>query len=103
VEGVAPIDAGDAYRHTYVVFDSAQVLPRYVVHFAYHPRERLNRQPVKPINLGEIKAKVADALSMLGPAAPAATEKMLSDIGKLGVKQRRHVIWGSIGEAGCCR
>jgi len=74
-------DVGEAYRHTYVVFDTPQVLPRYVVHFAYHPRERAARAPMKPINLAEIKAKVADALSLLGPAAPAATEKMLSDIG----------------------
>jgi hypothetical protein len=80
-EGGGDLTSGDAYRHTYVVFDAAQVIPRYVVHFAYHPRERLLRQPVKPINLAEIKARVADALSLLGPAAPAATEKMLSDIG----------------------
>ena len=75
------LTSGENYRHTYVVFDSAQVIPRYVVHFDYHPRERMLRQPQKPINLDEIKARVADALSLLGPAAPAATEKMLSDIG----------------------
>lgn len=77
----ADLTSGENYRHTYVVFDSAQVIPRFVVHFSYHPRERMLRQPQKPINLAEIKARVADALSLLGPAAPAATEKMLSDIG----------------------
>lgn len=81
---VGDLTSGDGYRHTYVVFDAAQIIPRYVVHFAYHPRERMMRQPVKPINLVEIKARVADALSLLGPAAPAATEKMLSDIGASG-------------------
>ena len=79
--GGGDLTSGENYRHTYVVFDSAQVIPRYVVHFDYHPRERMLRQPQKPINLDEIKARVADALSLLGPAAPAATEKMLSDIG----------------------
>ena len=82
VEGLPVTNGGDAYRHTYVVFESAQILPRYIVHFSYSPRERLHRQPVKPINLAEIKEKVAETLALLGPAAPAATEKMLSDIGK---------------------
>jgi hypothetical protein len=71
----------DSYRHTYVVFDSAQVLPKAIVHFGYHPSERLSRQPVKPIDLDSIKHQVAAALSLLGPSAPAATDKMLSDIG----------------------
>lgn len=76
------LTSGDGYRHSYVVFDAAQVLPRYVVHFGYSPKERFHRTPVAPINLAEIKAKVAEALALLGPAAPAATEKMLSDIGE---------------------
>lgn len=83
--GSGDLSSGDGYRHTYVVFDSAQVIPRYVVHFGYHPRERLLRAPQPPINLAEIKARVADALSLLGPAAPAATEKMLSDIGACAI------------------
>jgi hypothetical protein len=83
------LTSGENYRHTYVVFDSAQVIPRFVVHFSYHPRERMLRQPQKPINLAEIKARVADALSLLGPAAPAATEKMLSDIGACGGARAR--------------
>lgn len=82
-DGSLAIEEGGAesYRHTYVVFDAAQVLPRYVVHFGYHPSERFTRQPVQSVNLAEIKAQVAAALSLLGPAAPAVTDKMLSDIG----------------------
>ncbi|RYG43881.1 hypothetical protein EON67_12385, partial [archaeon] len=85
------LDGPDMYRHQYVVFDAAQLLPRYVVHFTYHPRERFLRTPVAPINLNEIKARVADALSLLGPAAPAATEKMLSDIGTCAPPRPRRV------------
>ncbi len=92
--------AAEAYRHPYVVFDPAQVLPRYVVHFAYHPSERAHRKPIGAINLTSIKSQacnvthdmlhsrvikknvqVAEALGVLGPAASQATEKMLSDIG----------------------
>lgn len=82
-DGSLAVEEGgpESYRHTYVVFDAAQVLPRYVVHFGYHPAERFNRQPVQAVNLAEIKAQVAAALSLLGPAAPAVTDKMLSDIG----------------------
>lgn len=81
-EGGAPAaaDAG-AYRHTYVIFDSAQVLPRHVVHFTFAPGAPAPAMPPRSINLSDIKARVSDALSVLGPAAGAATEKMLSDIG----------------------
>jgi hypothetical protein len=72
---------GDLYRHTYVVFDPAQVLPRCVVHFTFNPLERPPRRPPSSVNLAEIRQRVAEALSVLGPAAGAATEKMLMDIG----------------------
>lgn len=78
-------DGGDAYRHTYVVFDGAAVLPRCVVHFAYNPAlERQQRRPAARVNIAELKQRVADALAVLGPAAGAATEKMLTDIGARG-------------------
>ena len=71
----------EAYRHTYVVFDQADVLPRCVVHFAHNPTlERQQRRPVGRVNIAELKQRVADALAILGPAAGAATEKMLTDI-----------------------
>ena len=77
----AAAGAGETYRHDYVVFDGTQAMPRYVVHFSYPPGERSHRTPISAINLSDIKARVAEALSVLGPAASAATEKMLSDIG----------------------
>ena len=73
---------GEAYRHTYVVFDTAAILPRCVVHFALNPLERLQRRPVARVNIAELKQRIADAMAVLGPAAGAATEKMLTDIGE---------------------
>ena len=78
-EGAA--SPADAYGHTYVVFEPAQVLPRYVVHFGYSPSQDAQAKTVGPINLSDIKARVAETLAVLGPAAGMATEKMLSDIG----------------------
>lgn len=49
--------AADKYSHTYAVFDSAQVLPRYVVHFTYDASERQHRAPINPINLMDIKVR----------------------------------------------
>lgn len=72
---------GTAYRHKYMVFDNAQVLPRYVVHFTYDPASPAPRQKAGEINLAELKAKISDALSVLGPSASAAAEKMLADVG----------------------
>ena len=73
---------GDSYRHTYVVFDSSSVLPRCVAHFALNPAlDRQQRRPAARVNIAELKQRVADALAVLGPAAGAATEKMLTDIG----------------------
>ena len=81
VEGGAGAGAGEAYRHTYVVFDGAAVLPRAVAHFSLNPAlERQQRRPVPRVNIAELKQRVADALAVLGPAAGAATEKMLTDI-----------------------
>jgi hypothetical protein len=75
-------ESGDEYAHRYVVFDAAQVLPRYVVHFSLQPgAAEAPKRRAGDINLEDIKARIADALSVLGPAASAATEKMLSDIG----------------------
>lgn len=73
--------SAEAYRHTYVVFDGAAVLPLCVAHFAFNPAlERQQRRPVPRVNIAELKQRVADALAVLGPAAGAATEKMLTDI-----------------------
>jgi hypothetical protein len=73
--------AGDLYRHTYVVFDPAQILPRCVVHFTFNPLDRPPRRPPSAVNLAEVRQRVVEALAVLGPAAGAATEKMLMDIG----------------------
>ena len=76
-------DPGAGYRHTYIVFNGAQVLPRYVLHFSFSPADavRARAHPINAINLSDIKARVSDALAVLGPAASAATERMLTEIG----------------------
>lgn len=68
------------YRHRYMVPDSSQVLPLYLVQFSYDPNVVENKV-VGGIDLADIKARIAETLSVLGPAAAAATEKMLTDIG----------------------
>lgn len=77
----SPASAGEGYRHRYVTFDAAQALPRYVVHFTYDPREKQARRPIEAVDLSDIKSRIAETLAVLGPAAAAATEKMLTDIG----------------------
>jgi TLD len=75
-------DMGSSYRHNYVIFDPAQALPRYVVHFTRRKDTTaiLQRRRLEGLDLASIKAKVSAALSVLGPAAGEATEKMLTDI-----------------------
>jgi len=63
-----------------MVPDSSQVLPLYLVHFNFDPNVAENKV-VGGIDLADIKARIAETLSVLGPAAAAATEKMLTDIG----------------------
>lgn len=72
---------GPGYAHKYVVFDGAQSLPRYVVHFTFDPVSPVSRQKVGEINLSELRSKIAQALSVLGPSASAAAERMLADVG----------------------
>lgn len=76
---------GESYRHRYIVFDASQILPKYVVHFTYNPttdsHSSTGRKPIAAIDLSDIKARIAETLAVLGPAAAEATEKMLSDIG----------------------
>lgn len=68
------------YRHRYMVPDSSQVLPLYLVQFNFDPNVVENKV-IGGIDLADIKARIAETLSVLGPAAAAATEKMLTDIG----------------------
>ncbi len=76
-----PEAAGETYQHNYIVLDGAQVLPRFIVHFTYDPSEKASRKPIEGVNLEHIKAQISSALAVLGPAAAAATERMLTDIG----------------------
>jgi hypothetical protein len=78
----AAASAPGAYQHQYAVFDPSQVVPRYVVHFTLDPSVPQPRTAVGEIDLEALKARIGEALSVLGPAASAATEKMLSDIGE---------------------
>jgi len=75
----------ETYRHRYIIFDATQVLPKYVVHFTFNPttdsHTSTGRKPIGAIDLSDIKARIAETLAVLGPAAAEATEKMLSDIG----------------------
>ena len=80
----AAAEAAASYRHRYLLPDAAQCLPRYVVHFSFDAAaERAEgRKPLQGVNLQDIKSRIADTLAVLGPAAAAATEKMLTDIGE---------------------
>lgn len=82
--------AAAAYAHRYVLLGAksdaggrvvSAALPKYVVHFSFDPTPAPRRK-AGDINLEEIKARISEALSALGPAAAAATEKMLGDIGE---------------------
>lgn len=78
-------ESGAPYSHRYIVLNGSQALPKYVIHFTLEPSPTLGgappRRPASEINLADIKSRISEALSVLGPAASAATEKMLSDIG----------------------
>jgi hypothetical protein len=84
-------DGGLHYAHEYVVFNPAQVLPEYVVHFTFRPEDAValgasaapsevplaDRRRLFRTKLQQVKSEVTRALSVLGPSLGDATEAML--------------------------
>jgi hypothetical protein len=81
-----------AYGQDYIVMNTAQVLPEYVVHFDFDPADAVyGPPPTASMSLeerrdhfrskvNEVRAEVSRALSVLGPALGNRTEEMLSDL-----------------------
>lgn len=76
----------DDYHHEYIIPEASQVLPQYIVHFNYTPR---NTQPIGDANsrrqrfrvdINAVRQKVREALSVLGPEAEDQTERMLQQM-----------------------
>eukprot|EP01138_Halocafeteria_seosinensis_P011214 gb/GECG01011455.1/.p1 GENE.gb/GECG01011455.1/~~gb/GECG01011455.1/.p1 ORF type:complete len:970 (+),score=148.53 gb/GECG01011455.1/:1-2910(+) len=77
----------DDYQHEYIIPDSTQVLPQYIVHFKYSPKhttppssDASSRRQRFRVDINAVRQKVREALSVLGPEAEDQTEQMLQQM-----------------------